>query len=287
MARSRNIKPSIMDNEELAEMPPLHRLLFIYLWMLADREGRIEDRPKRIAQQALGYDRDANVDSMLNKLAGAGFIERYEVDGIHCIQVTNFLKHQSPHGTEKDSSLPDKKGGITVHKRGKHGYAIVGQQNDNSVLTVKELSHNALIPDSGFLIPDSLIPEEEAKASLSPSKLPDCPHVEIINLFAEKLPMLPQPKAELWDGQRAKNLRARWTWVLTAKKSKGENTGQPYATDKASALAWFSRYFAYVADQCPHLTGNNDRAWTADLAWLVKSDNFGKVLQGNYQRETA
>ena len=49
MARSRNIKPSIMANEELAELEPLSRLLFIYLWMLADKAGRLEDRPKRIA----------------------------------------------------------------------------------------------------------------------------------------------------------------------------------------------------------------------------------------------
>ena len=48
MARSRNIKPSIMANEELAELEPLSRLLFIYLWMLADKAGRLEDRPKRI-----------------------------------------------------------------------------------------------------------------------------------------------------------------------------------------------------------------------------------------------
>lgn len=79
MARSRNIKPSIMENEELAELEPIARLLFIYLWMLADREGRLEDRPKRIAGRALPYDRDADVDNLLNQLAGAGFITRYMV----------------------------------------------------------------------------------------------------------------------------------------------------------------------------------------------------------------
>jgi hypothetical protein len=42
MARIRMIKPGVMENEELAELSPLTRLLFIYLWMLADREGRLE-----------------------------------------------------------------------------------------------------------------------------------------------------------------------------------------------------------------------------------------------------
>ena len=106
MPRARNIKPAIMDNEELAELSPLHRLLFIYLWMLADRKGRLEDRPKRIAAQALAYDRLADVDTMLDELAAAGFIARYVGEGIACIQVRSFAKHQTPHVREAASTLP-------------------------------------------------------------------------------------------------------------------------------------------------------------------------------------
>lgn len=104
MARSRNIKPSIMENEELADLDPIARLLFIYLWMLADREGRLEDRPKRIAGRALPYDRDANVDELLQQLAAAGFITRYTVGDLAIIQINNFTKHQSPHVRESAAS---------------------------------------------------------------------------------------------------------------------------------------------------------------------------------------
>ena len=107
MARSRNIKPAIMDNEELAALPALTRLLFIYMWMLADREGRIEDRPGRIKKQALGYD-DGNAEEMLCQLQSAGFIDRYEVAGVRVIQVLNFAKHQTPHMREAVSELPSK-----------------------------------------------------------------------------------------------------------------------------------------------------------------------------------
>lgn len=106
MARSRNIKPSVMDNEELAELPALTRLLFIFLWMLADREGRLEDRPKRIAAQALAYDRSADVGAMLDDLHKAGFITRYVAHGIACIQINQFAKHQTPHIREAESTLP-------------------------------------------------------------------------------------------------------------------------------------------------------------------------------------
>lgn len=157
MARARNIKPAIMDNEQLAGMKPLHRLLFIYLWMLADREGRLADIPSRIAKQALGYDRAANVDAMLDDLATADFITRYSAAGTKCIKINSFPKHQTPHGTEKDSDLPDENGLHTVHKRGKNGYSTGEVELVNRSLTVKTLSLNTLIPDSG--LPDSGLPD--------------------------------------------------------------------------------------------------------------------------------
>jgi hypothetical protein len=150
MARSRNIKPAIMDNEILAELEPLTRLLFIYLWMLADREGRLEDRPKRIAAKALPYDRAADVDSMLADLCAAGFIERYVVDGKACIQVTRFAKHQAPHVREIASELPCNVPGTTQ---------VVTKHDLGSAEAVASHRLDRLIPDSGFLIPDSLIPD--------------------------------------------------------------------------------------------------------------------------------
>ena len=106
MPRARNIKPSFFNNEQMAEVGPFGRLLFIALWTLADREGRVEDRPKRIAVQALPFDRDANVDALLDDLQRAGFIIRYQAEGVRCIEVVNFVKHQHPHPKEPPSELP-------------------------------------------------------------------------------------------------------------------------------------------------------------------------------------
>jgi hypothetical protein len=106
MARARNIKPGTMDNEMLAALPALHRLLWIYMWMLADREGRLEDRPARIKVKALPYDEAADVDAMLTDLHDSGFIARYCVDGRHYIQIINFGRHQKPHANEVDSVIP-------------------------------------------------------------------------------------------------------------------------------------------------------------------------------------
>ncbi len=107
MARARNIKPGIMGNEELAELRYEARLLFIYLWMLADCAGRLEDRPRRIRAQAFPYD-DVDCDALLDALRDQGFISRYTVSGIGYIQVINFVKHQniSPKERQSGSSIP-------------------------------------------------------------------------------------------------------------------------------------------------------------------------------------
>lgn len=107
MARARNIKPSFFTNEYLSELQPLARLLFIGLWCYADREGRLEDRPKRLKVDILPYD-NCEIDKLLNSLANSpdGFITRYEADGRRYIQITNFAKHQNPHVKEQASTIP-------------------------------------------------------------------------------------------------------------------------------------------------------------------------------------
>jgi hypothetical protein len=105
VARARNIKPGFFKNEVLAEMPMETRMLFIGLWTLADREGRLEDRPRRIKGDLFAYD-SFDVDPMLDRLQTDEFIIRYEADGRRLIQIENFVKHQDPHYKEKASEIP-------------------------------------------------------------------------------------------------------------------------------------------------------------------------------------
>lgn len=105
MARARNIKPGFFKNEVLAEMPCEDRLLFVGLWTLADREGRLEDRPKRIKAELFAFD-SFDVDPMLTRLQANGFLKRYEAGGTRFISITNFVKHQDPHYKEVASVIP-------------------------------------------------------------------------------------------------------------------------------------------------------------------------------------
>lgn len=105
MARARTIKPSFFKNETLAELPLSARLLFIGLWTLADRAGRLEDRPRRIKAEIFPYE-DYDVESGLSDLCSGEFIVRYQVDESAYIQIVTFDKHQSPHVKEPASTIP-------------------------------------------------------------------------------------------------------------------------------------------------------------------------------------
>lgn len=115
MARLRTLKPTFFTHELLCELSPLHRILFEGLWCWADRDGRLEDRPRFLKTVVLPYD-TCDIDPMLWDLAERGFIVRYEVDGVRAIDIPAFLAHQKPHPREAPSKIRPPEFG-TVSKR--------------------------------------------------------------------------------------------------------------------------------------------------------------------------
>lgn len=110
MARIRYLKPDFFRDEDLAELPHWIRLLYAGLWSIADKEGRLEDRPKRIKIDIFPYDK-VDIAEGLDKLvatksSGRPYIQRYEVEGECYIQIIKWHDHQKPHHTERDSIIP-------------------------------------------------------------------------------------------------------------------------------------------------------------------------------------
>lgn len=114
MARSRNIKPGLYQDEDLVlcSFPARYMAAGLSCW--ADREGRLEDRPLRLKMQMFPAD-DVDVNALLNELQDAGFIQRYEITNVKYIQILGFSKHQNPHCKEQESTIPepDKHGACT------------------------------------------------------------------------------------------------------------------------------------------------------------------------------
>lgn len=116
-----------------------------------------------------------------------------------------------------------------------------------------------------------------------PSVVPPCPHAKLLALFAKAVPELPQPRRELWeDSAGAEAMRQRWKWLLTATRSTDDDRhGQRYATNAAEGIEWFRLFFDQVAAS-DFLTGRNGKWKNCDLSWLMKRENFSKVIQKNY-----
>lgn len=105
--------------------------------------------------------------------------------------------------------------------------------------------------------------------------LPTCPHQEIISAYAEILPELPQPR--VWDGQRKDALAARWKWVIADLRRKGK------PCDRSDGIDFFRRMFEYIS-RSDHLMGRKGD-WTCSLPWIVKAENFAKIIEGNYENK--
>lgn len=106
--RIRTIKPEFFKHDELATVSALARLAFIGLWCIADREGRMEDRPRRIKAEILPYD-ECEIEPLLGELSAKKFIIRYAVDGVGYIKIPSFVEHQRITGkeAETESKFPD------------------------------------------------------------------------------------------------------------------------------------------------------------------------------------
>ena len=102
MARARNIKPAFFDNDRLGETEPLARLMFIGMWTIADFNGNLVWREKRIKAKLLPYD-DCDVVKLAINLEKSGVIRFYSNgDDVFC-NIKGFSKHQNPHKNEREA----------------------------------------------------------------------------------------------------------------------------------------------------------------------------------------
>jgi uncharacterized protein YlbG (UPF0298 family) len=159
MARARNIKPAFFNNDLLAEIDPIGRLLFIGMWTIADYKGDIEWREKKIKAQVLPYD-NCDVKNIAINLDKLGFIRFYSDSDTTYINITNFSKHQNPHKNEREkgSEIP----AYTELMRQAVDLKGLTINPDKSRLNQDEDGTNPadsliLIPDPCSLDPDSLI----------------------------------------------------------------------------------------------------------------------------------
>ncbi|MBW1987533.1 MAG: hypothetical protein JRI50_09995 [Deltaproteobacteria bacterium] len=161
--RARNLKPGFFKNEYLAELGPCGQLLFEGLWCMADRDGKLEDRPKRIQAEIFPYYQpEPDIETLLNSLhqCSEHFIIRYEVNGKRYIKIPHFSEHQRPHSNEKPSIIPDP----------------INIELSTKVNSTFHQGEQHFVPNAEALRPDSLNPDvlnpEKSTPPISPPAVP-------------------------------------------------------------------------------------------------------------------
>ena len=146
MLRSRILRPGIVTNELLAGLGPEATLLFERLWMIADREGRLEDRPARIRAECFPYWPAFPVEKLLEKLCKSGFITRYKPtrnENAPTISIKNFRKHQPIHPHEAKSALLAPPRNRTIKRT---SAPRVRRTMSADVITCPDMSGNVALP---------------------------------------------------------------------------------------------------------------------------------------------
>lgn len=180
MARARNLKPGFFTDAELIECEHWVRLLFAGLWTIADRDGRLLDRPKQIGVDLFPRE-SLDIDAGLDTLADRGFIVRYEVDGQRIIWIKNFGSHQNPHKDERASTLPP------PPSPEKHGAGTVQAPEEPGANRAISLNTDSLSLDSSPRISDCLEGAHDAPGA-------DAPGAD-----APPKPKRPQQVPENWE----------------------------------------------------------------------------------------
>lgn len=125
----------------------------------------------------------------------------------------------------------------------------------------------------GFLNQEQDIEQEQDISSLREDvisiadNITQCPHEKIIHLYHETLPMC--PPVRVWNKTRRGYLKQRWK----------EN-------QKHQTLDWWKQYFEHIKQSdflIGKSAGREDKPpFLADLEWLVRPNNFAKVIEGKY-----
>lgn len=247
MARTRNIKPGFFDNDILGSLSPLTRILFIGLWCIADRDGRLEDRPRRIKKTLLGYDdiTAEDTDDMLQQLANNGFIIRYEVDNTKYIQIVNFRKHQNPHMAEKSSEIPPPAGYVSETQTTPTEPTEEGAETETETKPKQKAKRPAKPKADGAVISErfdvfwAAYPRKTSKQAAANAFRKIAPDEELFKKIMQAVEL--QKQTEAWRDIKYIPFPAtwlhncRWEDEVEVNTNNGENRQQPNSSGNASS----------------------------------------------------
>lgn len=107
----------------------------------------------------------------------------------------------------------------------------------------------------------------------SASRLPNCPHQKLVDLFHAEAKSL--PRVMVLNESRKARLAKLWKQILASETNQTVERG----------LEYFEGYFNFV-EQSDFLTGRvkNGKDWSANFDWIINPEKFPKIIEGTYHR---
>lgn len=248
---NRILKESICTSETIAQLSWFEEVLFYRLIVSADDFGRYDARPAIIKGRLfpLSGVTIKQINDALDKLASAGIVLLYEIDGRGYLQISTWEHHQSPRA--KKSKYPSPPDNLQAH-----AHTCMQLHADTSNC---EQMHP--INENGNDIRYSSNENEKrenAKHACGASREP-IDYEAYRQAFLEACPSLPQPsEAAKWSAGRKKAIR-----------DKGMNP-----TEMRSV---FER-----VEKSDFLSGRSGKWDGCSFDWILKPSNWQKILEGNY-----
>lgn len=226
-------------------------------WAWADKhcvDGHVDGATSRL------IDRATRVDGLSDALIAVGWLELDEEGA----RIPRFEEHNGD--SAKERSLKNQR--QARWRAGKAAKDVDGEASTKASTqsTTKPSTREEKRREEIDTSPDGDV-GKPAAAGVSDQ----CPHQQIIELYHQHLPMARRVRE--WTAARQQTLRSRWR-----EKPKRQN------------LEWWGRFFAYVAES-DFLTGKvstpGRKPFELSLDWLLKAENFTKVIEGAYENAPA
>lgn len=131
---------------------------------------------------------------------------------------------------------------------------------------------------SKYLRPETLFAAKHTDSYLNEALAQqDCPHMEILAIWAEVMPELPQPNPSEWNLSRTDyhNLAARWIDGLNTLK---RDSSEPLYHDTETGLAWWRRFFMHIRKSDVLMS----KIKGMSLGWILDYENYLGIKEGKY-----
>ena len=243
---------TIVNNEILAPNNLSFEAMGV-LCMLLSKPDDWEVYPAALVNYTVNTRKQSKRDTIymiINELMSAGYIHREKQRNGQ----TEYHVYDEPN-----TELPS------------YGNLVIGKSRNTNIPTQVSKDINIINKD---VITNTSSTDDAAPVIKPVRKKKTAPVNEIINAYNEVLGDV-LPKAIKPSAKRTKMITDRWYDMLNSQHPDKDILRY---TDTESGIAWWKAFFSKVKLR-PHWLGDNESGWAANLDWIIKEDNFIKVLE--------